>query len=249
MRGRAIPFLVGAALLFAPAASSAQTEPAVTLIQPDAGARFYTTDAPLFMWDAGALYETQPWDGATLMFRRAHESPDGGFGTFVPFPDQHDRFFLDFVRRGGTIPDDYLWRVCVFDLDADDPDESSGPCSDERRIRIGFRLPTLTKRDALDYARSALARAARWPLTLGDNYRRSCRRQTRARMRCRVSTFAGDSVVVGTVAIRLYRRGNSAYYSARFTGRWINEYCVHVTKDHPCSRRLSKRIGGRHVSI
>lgn len=96
-------------------------------------------------------------------------------------------------------------------------------------------VPRLSLADGAYYTRVALRRRFRAAFTSGYGYRRSCRRVTLTRVRCRVRWHVGDLSYAGPVTIWLTREGEDVLWNYAYTIKRTNHYCV-VTGGRRCTR-------------
>jgi hypothetical protein len=128
----------------------------------------------------------------------------------------------------------YYWQACWLDFDG------RRLCTSVRRLVVTRpRVPTLTFDDARALVRSVLYRKGGpdWAALSGGRY--GCRRQSRTRMACRPSGFAGDFAFNGRLRMRNRINGRTRV-SGRLT--FFDEYCAAVTPNRRC--RSSKRVRG-----
>ena len=119
-----------------------------------------------------------------------------------------------------------------------DPLTDWGWYSVDQRFAVSYRVRhrvRLSRRDAADLAEEALAR--RFPFygySSGSSTR--CRR-TATRARCQVTFWGGDTSFTGVVKSRLSTSPDRRrlLWSYRLRVRQVNEYCIHVTHNYPCT--------------
>lgn len=137
----------------------------------------------------------------------------------------------------------FTWSICDYDEAANDV--VRGTCSAPRPFYIRFRLSTLTPSQAGLDARRVFRKMTR--VSLPSNGVR-CRRNSRTRRTCKVSTYIGDWVIYGRVVLWNQRpRGVRTYDLTRYRSslRIYDEYC-HLVNKRPlsqCDEPYKKRSG------
>ena len=205
-------------------------------LDPPAGGSFDTTRVYQFTVNHEA--GDSPW--AIVL------SPDDGSGRGITFPSDEP----DFVEVDmGWLASKYdhlgrfTWSICDYDRSAKDVVDAT--CSAPRPFYIRFRLSTLSSSQARSDARRVFKRMTRVSLR-GNGVK--CRRNSRTRQTCKVSTYIGDSVIYGRVVLWNQRpRGVRTYDLTRYRAslRIYDEYC-HVVRKRPlseCDEPYKRRSG------
>lgn len=140
----------------------------------------------------------------------------------------------------------YSWALCPSSAPPDyTPDMSQ--CSPQAHFSIRFNLTPLWPADARAAARWVMNHRFRshWRGLSGRKV--SCRAVDGFEHRCRVSGFAGDSVLAGRITVyqRRVRTWSETYFRGRV--RLINEYC-HLVSKRPLSecQKVRRRSGRVH---
>ena len=183
---RLVTALAAALLIGLPSTSTAATP-----VSPASGSAFTTIDEVAFRATA-APDEPAYWfffsAGRVFNPNRYFSVPGDGDGSSV-------RLDLGFLATKFDHLGDFAWSVAQ--VAGSDYEPASENCSVAHRFSVSFRLAPLTRRAARSDTRWVMSHHFR-PYWRGFSGRRvACRPVTRTRRWCRISGFAGDSVLTG----------------------------------------------------
>ena len=221
-------------------ASASAASPAT----PAPGSAFTTTDTVtfvaqstpdeseyVFVFSKGAVFRKTQW------FALGGEDDGDGLGDELELDLGWLATKFDHI---GT----YSWALCP--VAGPDQTVMTDQCSAPSTFSVRFRLPRLTSSAARSDARYVMQNKFRsyWRGFYGRSV--SCARATRTRQRCKVSGFAGDAIVSGTMTIYLKRERSWSLPHFRARIRLIDDYCYSVEKkplrDCQTVRKRSGRV-------